>query len=393
MTDYGNPDLYRSPRYSDDASTALEASANSSMWDDWDLSGLLTDLPNAYAQKAGVRYGIFCSTGTAGLHSSLMALELLPGDEVLVPCMTFIRAVTPLVHLGLVPVLADIDPLTGNLDSGKLDSLLTAKTKAIIVVHMWGVPADMTSLVEICQRRGLYLIEDFSHAHFSKYQERTVGTFGDVAYASLQRKKTLSVGEGGLIFTNSTDIYARLQQITSPGSFKGTPNYNEFSGFGLNLRMSPFSGVVAKCLLSTADQIVSDRAAHAIEFTKLITQFSNKLEAPFLPHYATFVSAYGYKPRLTDITSLEELRKLNSRGRWLWSGFTYDHILASPFWDKPAKHYPFALGIRPRSLASYSGYDAYTKNRVSLSVPTVPGSYWTEETRHAWKRDLEELFN
>jgi dTDP-4-amino-4,6-dideoxygalactose transaminase len=107
VADYGNPDLYRSPRYNEAVGAALKDAACSAMWDDWDLSGLLTDLPNEFAAKIGVPHGIFCCTGTVGLHASLMALELLPGDEVIAPCMTFIRSITPIVHLGLVPVLAD----------------------------------------------------------------------------------------------------------------------------------------------------------------------------------------------------------------------------------------------------------------------------------------------
>ena len=143
MTDYGKPDLYRSPRYSDEMAEAMRGFITSTMWDDWDLSGLLVDVPMAYAAKIGVKYGIFCSTGTAGLHASLMSLPLRPGDEVIVPCMTFIRCATPLVHLGLVQVLADIDPKTGNLDPESIIATITPKTRAVLAVHMWGIHADM----------------------------------------------------------------------------------------------------------------------------------------------------------------------------------------------------------------------------------------------------------
>src|SRR6266480_3834239 len=140
MSDYGNVDLYRTPRYTPDVEDAFKAAATSAMWDDWDLAGLLVDVPHQFAEKLGAKHGIFCCTGTAGLHASLMALELLPGDEVVVPCMTFIRAVTPLVHLGLVPVLADIDPRTGNLDPDSLKAAIGQKTRAVVLVHMWGIP-------------------------------------------------------------------------------------------------------------------------------------------------------------------------------------------------------------------------------------------------------------
>ncbi|MDK3025466.1 aminotransferase class I/II-fold pyridoxal phosphate-dependent enzyme, partial [Cupriavidus taiwanensis] len=156
----------------------------SATWDAWDLGGLLVDVPMAYAAKMGVKYGIFCSTGTAGLHASLMSLPLKPGDEVIVPCMTFIRCATPLVHLGLVPVLADIDPSTGNLDPESVTAVITPKTRAVLTVHMWGIPADMKRMTELCTEHGLHLIEDFSHAHYSRHAEGFVGSFGAVSFAS-----------------------------------------------------------------------------------------------------------------------------------------------------------------------------------------------------------------
>lgn len=392
MSDYGNPDLYRTPRYQPEVASALNEFPNAEAWDDWDLAGLLTDVPHAYATKCGARFGIFCSTGTAGLHASLMALELLPGDEVLVPCMTFIRAVTPLVHLGLTPVLVDIDPDSGNLDPAAVLGAIGPKTRAIIVVHMWGISADLDSLLAICRAKGLYLIEDFSHAHYSKCRERYVGSAGDVSFASLQRKKTLSVGEGGLIVTSRPDVYERLQQITSPGSFKGSPNYNEFSGFGLNMRMSPFSVVVARTLLSRIDQIVNDRSRHVAEFSSMLAQFPAAVVPPVAPSYATVVSAYGYKPKLSSANLLEHLASFNARGRWRWSSFSYDHILASPFWRKSRAHYPFALQITPRYASEYPGYESYVQNRVSLAVPTVDAGYWTDDIRAEWLSDLKDFF-
>jgi len=386
-------DLYRTPRYTQGVADALRESATSAMWDDWDLAGLLVDVPNQFAQKMGARHGIFCCTGTAGLHSSLMALELLPGDEIVVPCMTFIRAITPLVHLGLVPVLADIDPQTGNLDPNSLDKAIGPKTRAVIVVHMWGIPADVRAILSICKEKGLYLIEDFSHAHFSQHSDGAVGSFGTVSFASLQKKKTLSVGEGGLIVTSDEGVYERLRAITSPGSFQGTPNYNEFSGFGLNFRMSPFSAVVARCLFNQVDEIVSSRATHATVFNKILSGLPSYFIPPFIPEYAKTVSAYGYKPALSDKIALEKLALGNNHGLWKFSRFSYDHILSSPFWRKSRSHYPFALQIYPRTPVEFPGYAEYSRGRVSLAVPTIGGDYWTQEIIDKWQQSLVEAVN
>lgn len=389
MADYGDPDLYRSPRYSPKIAEALAGSTTSPMWDDWDLEGLLTDVPNGYASKMGAKFGIFCSTGTSGLHASLMALDLIPGDEVIVPCMTFIRAVTPLVHLGLQPVLVDVDPHTGNIDPAALEAAISSRTRAIVVVHMWGIPADMDGLNSVCSQHGLSIIEDFSHAHFSLHSRGPVGGLGKIGYASMQRKKTFSVGEGGLIVTNDQGIYERLRQITSPGSFKGTPNYNEFSGFGLNMRMSPFSGVVARCLLEEVDQIVEARARHADEFSVMLAE-TGLISPPVVPDYAKRVSAYGYKPSITGEVTLDKLAAGNASGLWRFSRFSYDAIAQSPFWRKSRAHYPFALNIQPRAAGTFAGYAEYLKGRVSLSVPTVPADYWDDDVREKWRADLRQ---
>lgn len=392
MTDYGTPDIYRSPRYSDEMAEAMRGFTTSAMWDDWDLSGLLVDVPMAYAAKIGVKYGIFCSTGTAGLHASLMSLPLKPGDEVIVPCMTFIRCATPLLHLGLIPVLADIDPKTGNLDPNSIIAAITPKTRAVLTVHMWGIPADMKRITSVCADHGLHLIEDFSHAHYSRHSEGVVGSFGAVSYASMQRKKTISVGEGGLIVTNNEEIYFRLRQITSPGSFKRTSNYNEFSGFGLNLRMSPFSGFAAKYLLAEVDKIVTDRAAQALAFSDILSAFTDYISPPDLPPYAQFVSAYGYKPRIGPKGNMDMLRKANDSQLWRFSEFSYGHIKDDVFWKKSADYYPFCQGIVPKLLSAYPGYDAYIAGRVGLAVPTVAAAYWDNEMMSKWSEVLHIAF-
>jgi DegT/DnrJ/EryC1/StrS aminotransferase family len=384
-------DLYRSPRYDETIARDLHASVGSDIWDDWDLDGLLYEVPHAFAKKIGRRHGIFCSTGTAGLHAALMSLPLVPGDEVIVPVMTFIRAVTPLVHLGLVPVLADIDPETGNLDPAGVVQAIGPKTKAVLVVHMWGVVADLRGLLELCADHSLYLLEDFSHAHLSRHVDGYAGSFGDVSFASMQRKKVLSVGEGGLILTDDDDVYSRLQQITSPGSFKGTPYFREFSGFGLNLRMSPFSMVVAKALLGHADEIVAGRARHAEVFDQILKEFEeleNLIYAPVKPSYVERVSAYGYKPYLGNLLSLEyNLKRVNRLGRWQFTDFNYDNILKSVFWGKDGRFFPFSSLRRPRVMDTYPGYDRYMRGRISVGVPTVSAAYWTPERIDQWRNE------
>ncbi|HYH75092.1 MAG TPA: aminotransferase class I/II-fold pyridoxal phosphate-dependent enzyme, partial [Candidatus Saccharimonadales bacterium] len=238
-------DLYLWPRYDQSLKDDLATFVEGRDFGTWNLGDLYEGVPCSFAKKMGVDYGIFTSTGTAGLHAILMALGLKPGDEVIVPSMTFVRAVTPLNHLSLQPVIADIDPKTGNIDPAAIEATITPKTKAVIVVHMWGVPADAERISQICKERNILMIEDFSHAHFSKHNDRFVGSFGDASFASLQRKKNVSVGEGGIVVTKDEAVYKRLQQVTSPGSFMDQSDYAaiDFSGYGLNMRINPFGAL------------------------------------------------------------------------------------------------------------------------------------------------------
>ncbi len=309
------------------------------------------------------------------MHASLLALGLQPGDEVVVPSMTFIRAVTPLVHLGLIPVLADVDQNTGNLDPQSLLKVLGPKTKAVIVVHMWGVPAMINELKNICTEKGLYLIEDFSHAHYSELKQGVVGSFGDISFGSLQRKKTISVGEGGLIVTSNSDFYKRLQEITSPGSFHNCKNYSDvdFSGFGLNFRMSPFSAVVAKSLYPKIDSILHDRERNVNAMIKILGQYA-EIEIPKLNSEIKKVSWYSLKIKATD-----ELKSklLNSKGKlWKFSELGYAPIATHVFWSKDYNCFPFTQNIRPLIRCSLKGTEEYLNGRLSVAIPSLDETYW-----------------
>lgn len=367
--------MYQWPKYDSNIGTELIEFCKGDLFNSWNLGDLYQEVPTQYAEKMGAKFGIFCNSGTSGLHASLLALGLQPGDEVVVPSMTFIRAVTPLVHLGLIPVLADVDQNTGNLDPQSLLKVLGPKTKAVIVVHMWGVPAMINELKNICTEKGLYLIEDFSHAHYSELKQGVVGSFGDISFGSLQRKKTISVGEGGLIVTSNSDLYKRLQEITSPGSFHNCKNYSDvdFSGFGLNFRMSPFSAVVAKSLYPKIDSILHDRERNVNAMIKILEQYS-EIEIPKLNSEIKKVSWYSLKIKATD-----ELKSklLNSKGKlWKFSELGYAPIATHVFWSKDYNCFPFTQNIRPLIRCSLKGTEEYLNGRLSVAIPSLDETYW-----------------
>jgi dTDP-4-amino-4,6-dideoxygalactose transaminase len=169
----------------------------------YDRSGVIADLEDALRGYFGVRHALLTSSGTAALYDLYAACRIQPGDEVICPAYTFFATVTPLLHLGAIPVLADCDE-NGNLDPADAARKITARTSAIMVTHMWGVPADMTAIRELADSHRLTLLEDGSHAHGASIGAQKTGTAGDGSAFSMNGPKPLSAGEGGFLLTGTT---------------------------------------------------------------------------------------------------------------------------------------------------------------------------------------------
>lgn len=172
----------------------------------YDRSGVIADLEDALADYFGVQYALLTSSGTAALYSMYAAAGIRPGMEVIVPAYTFFATVTPLLHLGAIPILAECDE-RGNLDPVDVAARITHRTRAIVVTHMWGIPANAEELRRIADLHRLRLFEDGSHAHGAIGSSRKVGAFGDAAAFSMNGPKPLSAGEGGFLLTDDPEIY------------------------------------------------------------------------------------------------------------------------------------------------------------------------------------------
>lgn len=175
----------------------------------YDRSGIIKEFEDAFAKFYGKKYALLTNSGTQAIHSMYVGAGLKEGDEVLCPAYTFYATVTPLLFTGAVPILVDCDEY-GNLDPLELPKKLTAKTKAVVVTHMWGIPANMEPIVKFCKTHNLLLFEDASHAHGATYKNKLCGTFGTAAAWSLQGQKIVTGGEGGIVLTDDAEIYYRM---------------------------------------------------------------------------------------------------------------------------------------------------------------------------------------
>ena len=216
------------------------------------------------------------------------ACDLGPGDEVIVPAYTFFATVTPLLHLGVTPVLADCDE-TGSLDPMDASRRITSRTKAIVVTHMWGLPADMTRLTDLADRHGLMLLEDASHAHGAAINGRKVGTFGRAAAFSMNGPKPLSAGEGGFVLTNDNETYYRVllhgqYNKRCRNEIPTTHPLYPFAvtGMGLKLRIHPLAAAIALDQLARLDTYLDARTTMAEVICKELGKLPG-IVAPTLP--------------------------------------------------------------------------------------------------------------
>ena len=169
------------------------------------------------AEYKGVRHAVAVNSCTAGLHLSCLALGLGPGDEVIVPAMTFCATVNAVIHAGATPVLVDVEPDTFNLDPEQVRERLSPRTRAIMPVHFAGRACNMDALTRLAQEYSLRIIEDCAHAIETEYHGRKAGTFGDCGVLSFYSTKNIVTGEGGMVLTNSAEIAARIKMLALHG--------------------------------------------------------------------------------------------------------------------------------------------------------------------------------
>lgn len=267
--------------------------------------GVYNELETKFAELHGRKYGLVVSSGTMALFTAFFAIGLKPGDEVISTSFSFHATASPLLFFGVKIVFCDVEDDTGNIDIDCIKELITINTRAIVTNDQWGHPCDKQGVQSACKEYGLLYIEDCSHAHFSEYNQKYVGTFGDIACWSFQGSKLLSGGEGGIILTDNYDFYEKSVLIghysnRSKDTIKNE-HYRplELTGYGLKLRMHPLAAVIVLHQLNNyCFQWIKSRS-------ETLTYFENKLnkETPIKPmvkrKYTTSMGAwYGFYPRL-----------------------------------------------------------------------------------------------
>lgn len=262
--------------------------------DEWcRLSGRkVKEFEKKFATYHNVKYGIGVTNGTHALELALSAIGIKPGDEVIVPAMTFIATATAVLQNNAIPVVVDIDPDTFCICPEAIENAITEKTKAIIPVHMAGHACDMDKICEIAKKHDLRIIEDVAHAQGGKYKNKMLGSFGDAAAFSFQSKKILTCGEGGAFITNNEEYYEKAFLIQGVGRPEGDRVY-EHTILGTNYRMSEFQAALLLGQLSTLDYMNLDREKKAQILDKLLENIDG-ITPQKNADYATINTHYMY---------------------------------------------------------------------------------------------------
>ncbi len=233
-------------------------------------------LEEEFASLYGAKTAVATSSGTAALHTALTFLNTNPGDEVITSPITDIGSVIPILYQNAIPIFADIDPETHTIDPKEIEKNITEKTKAILVVHIYGHPCEMGPIMEIAEDRGLVVIEDCAQALLAEYKGKKVGTLGHLACFSFQQSKHMTTGDGGMVITNSDGLFGRQLKLCAD---KGWPRGKEIMGvkrdhlfLALNYHMSELQGAVGLAQLVKLPKIVSKRRQSARLFDHLVEQ-------------------------------------------------------------------------------------------------------------------------
>jgi perosamine synthetase len=253
----------------------------------WISSGpRVRELEAAFARLSGTRFAVATNTGTAALHAALLALEVGPGDEVITTPLSCISSANPILFQGAVPVFADIEPETYNLDVADVGRRITSRTKAILPVHLFGHPVDMDPLVAAASRHGVPVIEDASQAAGSTYKGRSVGGLGTLGTFSLYVNKTVTTGEGGMVVTDDEALYHRLVAIRNVGQEPGHPFVHPF--LGANYKMTDLHAAVGLAQVEKLPRYVAARRRNVQELNPRLVGLDRVIECvPMERPYAT----------------------------------------------------------------------------------------------------------
>jgi perosamine synthetase len=315
----------------------------------------VTEFEKNYASFAGVKHAIAVNTGTAALHASILAAGVKPGDEVILPSFTFVATAEAVVMAGAKPVFADIDQQTYTLAPKEVKKAMTPKTKAVIPVDLYGLPADICPIREISGKKGIYIIEDCAQSHGATYKEKPAGAYADIACWSLYAAKNIGTGEGGVVTTDDDSLAEKTRMVRTHGE---KVKYQS-QMLGTNYRMTEIQAAIGVVQLSKLPTFFTKRSHNAARLTKNLEK-SQKIMLP--PKFEDRTSSwYLYTVRIKDATEQQRnkiIQEMHDKG-----------IGAEAYYPTPVHQMPYYK----ENFGSFNLPETEKAAKQVLSLPIHPG--------------------
>jgi len=313
----------------------------------------VSEFETEFGKYTGIEYATSCSNGTVALHLALLALGVGPGDEVIVPTLTYIASVNAITYTGATPVFVDSLRETWQMDPDGVRQRLSARTKAIMCVHLYGHPCDMDELSDIALEYGVFLLEDCAEAIGAKFKNRHVGSFGDIATYSFFGNKTITTGEGGMVVSNDKMLNERTIHLKGQGLARGREYWHDIVGY--NYRMTNICAAIGLAQLERVDSILSSkrriRELYATGLRETPIELQSVTEG--VEHSHWMVSGLTEKPEHRDA-----LREYLA-GKGIETRPVFNPIHTMPIYSSCNERHPVAedLACRGINLPSWPGLD------------------------------------
>lgn len=271
-------------------------------------SNYVKNFEEKLSEKFNRKYAVALTNGTVALEIAIKSLNLKKGDEVIVPSFTIISCLSAILRNDLVPVFVDVDKNTWNITLENIQKSLTKKTRAVLMVHTYGLPAEALEIEEFCQNNNLYLIEDAAEAHGQTYKGRICGSFGDISTFSFYVNKHITTGEGGAVLTNSKNKYDEIKLMINLDFNKNGSRFNHDNLYW-NYRLSGLQAALGISQIKNLSNNIKQKKKQAKFYNRLFGEYSNLVKIPELQFRGSQNNYWVYGLTIENNSNREDLMK------------------------------------------------------------------------------------
>jgi len=366
----------------------------------WSRSRRVDEFEKKWAEMHGKKHCLTTVNGTNALSAAWMQLDIKPGDEVICAPYTFSASIFGILYKGAMPVWADIDPMTFQIDPEKIKAKITKRTKGILPVHICGYPSDMPAIMKIAKEHNLFVVEDACQSHLAVIDGKRAGSFGNAGCFSFQTSKCLPIGEGGGILTDDTDFYHRLFSYHNYGYASGTAagQYSNITSFRLatKIRMAEYQAMIGLCHLESFEAEHKLRNENARYLSEKLSKYPGITPVKFHKG-GTEASYYMYSmiynsEALGGLPRTRFLEALNAEGIPASSGYPNDPIYAQPLMNDVFKSEIYQKFYTKDEL----DFEKYKqKNHCPMLIRTFNSAIWMSASGMMLgsKADMDDIVN